>query len=304
MAVFTPFNNFSQLINFPLAGRYILPPYFKDVVLSIEELVEKNNWNLKRLSDYKNKDYIFKNSAFTLWGAFETRAWCELIKSSDLGACKSSFYNCGLIDIECGLFNDNIFSAGRNRPLYAALSDNTELHKQFSDINYIMQGGPHTGKTFKDIAKKGHDELYIDCIIKALNLDLDGLKENIKILENVTLKKKTRQWMLPDYEFFKSILTGNKDLAFNSINLLSTKHHRKRNTHSFELKDVVSQPAMGFAKIAWINGMQLEFESPLIFNELLPISNNIKYTDEVKSYKEIMTLLPPYPGYNGHKIKI
>ena len=40
-------------------------------------------------------------------------------------------------------------------------------------------------------------------MIKAMNRDMDGLAHNLQIVENITLKKKTRQWMQPDYEFLK-----------------------------------------------------------------------------------------------------
>ena len=36
---------------------------------------------------------------------------------------------------------------------------------------------------------------------------------------------------------------------------------------------------MGYAKIAWVNGFELEFDSPLIHNELLPFKPNNNYSE-------------------------
>ncbi len=119
--------------------------------------------------------------------------------------------------------------------------------------------------------------------------DLDGLSLNLKIMETVFLKMKKNAVFKTDYDFFSGILEHNKDKVFGAINILSTKEHKTRNKNSFYMKDIVSQPASGYAKIAWINGLEIEFDNDLIPNQLLPMSPLSNYPNKIKEYKDLMT---------------
>lgn len=95
--------------------------------------------------------------------------------------------------------------------------------------------------------------------------------------------------MIFNYTFFKGILDRDKDAIFDSITRLATKEHKRRNKNSYYMKTLISQPAMGYAKIAWINGFEVEFDSPLISNDLLPIKPSKDYQNKIQPYIDLMT---------------
>ncbi len=268
----------------------------------MEELIASYNRGQKRLERYNSKQFVFKNGLNLIRQSFESEAWFEYLVNNSVENCKEAFSNCAKIDLERCAFNHDILSYSRNSPIYAVLSDNLEIIKSFSEINYTIQGGPKKNKTYRELVKIGKSHVYIDSIIKSMNKDFDGLQENLEIMDRVLLKLKKNALLKIDYDFFNGILSKNKDLIFKSINVLASKEHNKRNRDSAFYKDLVSQPAMGYAKIAWINGHQLEFNSPLIHNDLLPIKPNKNYSDKVLKLKENMTLEIQDPNYNGIKI--
>lgn len=237
-----------------------------------------------------------------IWQSFESEAWYEYLIENNIEKSKEAFSNCGKIDLEQCSYNKDIFNYKRNSPLYAVLSDNLDVISSFNEIDYNIKNGTKKIKTYKELVKLGKSHIYIDTIIKSMNKDYKGLKENLKIMDNVFLKMKKNALLKIDYDFFKGILDKNKDLIFESINTLANKEHKKRNRDSAFYKDLVSQPAMGYAKIAWVNGYELEFDSTLIHNELLPFKPNKNYTNQVLTLKDNMTLESIKPDFNGIKL--
>lgn len=258
---------------------------------SYEGLIEAYKYGqrgLIKLKDKKYETYKFEKFIFTLYSGFEARAWYNCLLMQDVNAAKQDFYNCGLADIEATKKSKDIFGHKRDSPIYAALSDSKDLIRSFEGLEYTLGSGPYAGKTNKELAKIGKGHIYIDTIIKAMNRDEEGLGANLDIMENVTLKLKKHAALKVDYDFFKGILERDKDAIFTAINTLSTKDHKKRNSQSRYMKDIISQPAIGYAKIAWINEFELEFDSPRIFNDLLPVRPLKNYKNEIQPYKDMI----------------
>ena len=117
-----------------------------------------------------------------------------------------------------------------------------------------------------------------------MNKDMKGLKTNLDLMDQtfMTLKKNAKFRM--DRQFFEGILQRDKDSIFESIETMSTIEHKKRNKHSFYMKDYVSHQEIGYAKIAWLNDIEIEFNNKFIPNSMLPINPNSKYIDEMENY--------------------
>lgn len=252
---------------------------------SINEAYESGQKQLIRLKDEK---FDFEKIVFSLYLSFESSAWYNCLQRKNINAAKQDFYNCGIANISQTEEGVDIFSYNRNSPLNAAFSDSKELINSFADIEYTLRSGPLRGKTNKEIARTGKSHIYIDTIIKSMNKDYDGLNSNLKLMQSIFLKFKKNQVFKTDFDFFDGISNDNKDKVFKSINRLATLEHKKRNKNSYYMKDLISQPAAGYAKIAWINGLELEFENQLIPNELLPIKPLINYENKIQEYKLLM----------------
>ena len=252
---------------------------------------------------YNSKEYVFSKALNMIWQSFESEAWYEYLVENNIENSKEAFSNCAKIDLEiCSFNNSNIFEYKRDSPIYAILSDNLEVINSFAKVDYSIKTSPKKIKTHKELVKNGKSNIYIDTIIKSMNKDYSGLSNNLKTMESTFLKLKKNDLIKVDYDFFNGILNKNKDVIFESINTLVTKQHKKRNLKSSIYRDLVSQPAMGYAKIAWVNGFELEFDSPLIHNALLPFKPNNNYSEKVSILKGNMTLKAIDPNYNGIKL--
>lgn len=260
------------------------PDFSQNYKEKLAELITMDKERFDKI--HSNPNYSFKHSAYNHWFTFENKAWGSFLLDGDVIQAKKYFNACATIDCErIEQFNTNIFSFGRTHVSYAALSDNKELIKRYAELNPIREytsRGKDYKETHFDRVAKGDDEIYCDTMIRAMTQDMDGLAKNIKTLESITLKKKSRSWMEPDYQFFLGVLKKDKDLILEIIEKLSSKRiHNQRNKHNPLAKNYVTEPGIGFAKIAWINGIEIEPSSELIPKELLPVQPPTEFPDYV-----------------------
>src|SRR5690606_20218014 len=104
-------------------------------------------------------------------------------------------------------------------------------------------------------------------------------ERNLNIIETGTFKKLPKNDVLLklDYEFYKALLNKDKIKCEEILEqLVSPKIHKKRNGNLI-LSKYVSQPALGYAKLAWRQGLEVEVNSPLVHKELLPIQPLVRY---------------------------
>lgn len=62
----------------------------------------------------------------------------------------------------------------------------------------------------------------------------------------------------------------------DAIIYLAGRGHRRRNDRIYR-KDLISIPALSYAKLAYIKGYELDIDHPLIPKELLPVRPNDEY---------------------------
>lgn len=63
--------------------------------------------------------------------------------------------------------------------------------------------------------------------------------------------------------------------------------HKLRNKHNLLLNEFISHPALGYAKLAWLKGIEVEVESSLVPKELLPVQPLGRYINEYAFLDEI-----------------
>ena len=277
--------------------------------MNFKELTENNNKAQIKIKEFESKWFIYKNSKDSIWETFHLKGWNESLITKNYANAKQAFSDCAKADIYYfDLFKNNVstdlFSFGRIHALVTALSDNQDAIKNYSKIDYEI---PFRGKKkvkFSELVLKGEGHIYCDIIIKAMNKDLEGVSKDIEIIKNKCLPKKKNQWMETDLRFFESIINKDKDSAFEIINILATKDHKKRNKDSWIYKDLISQPALGFAKILWINEIELEFNNKFLINELLPVKPNNDYKDNIGLLINNMTLKSEDETHNGRKLSV
>jgi hypothetical protein len=136
-----------------------------------------------------------------------------------------------------------------------------------------------------------------------MNNEMDKLANLLEIAKEKTLDKKKNEWMKLDVQYFEGLINKDKDLVKDVVEKLCTKLHKTRNRHSWFYKDIVSQPALGYAKIAWLNDLQIEIDNDLVHNEFLPSNPNKEYYDNAKELISKMTLESNIEYFNGQKLR-
>lgn len=162
--------------------------------IKYNELIKNHEHLMKRLLQFEDKWYIFKNSKNTIWQAYQINGWFELLLNKNLKSAKQSFYNAAKVDV---LYYSNfqedvqdLFSAGRTHVLETALSDSKEIMNEYNKIDYPIAISKTRYEKYSEKVKKGETYIYCDLICKAMNRQKSQLFDLIKIVEDVTLQKR------------------------------------------------------------------------------------------------------------------
>ncbi|SIO50123.1 Imm49 family immunity protein [Chitinophaga niabensis] len=199
--------------------------------------------------------------SMTLWGHYESFALKAFFIDEDVAKAKRYFYNCGLRDVFLtARYDEKILDFGINHLSYALLSDNETLIREYANLrhsNYeaMIQNGRSTPM------------FALQCLIKE---DWSEFERAMAIINTKTIRK---LGMALDAEFYTALAEKNKEKIQQVIEeLVSPKVHKKRNVHHILKNEFISHPAIGYAKLAWLKGIEVEIRSPLIPRELLEVA--------------------------------
>lgn len=235
------------------------------------------------------------------------KGWYELLINDNLKESKQAFYDAAKTDIYYyQTYKNNVsdlFSYGRTHVLETALSDSELVINEYSKIDYQLNKHGRKLVWYSDMVNDGERHIYCALINSAMNKNIKELNRLNKIVKSKCLILKKNQWMTIDLKFFEGIVEGDKTKVKETIIQLCSQEHKRRNKHSFFYKDIVSHPAQGYLKIAWLNNMKVEVENKYIHNEIIPIQPNEKYEDNAKNLMELMITEEPPLNYNGQRIK-
>jgi hypothetical protein len=197
----------------------------------------------------------------------------------DLIKVKQAFYQYGKIcEFSLKKYDEELLTYDGLRTFSnILLSDNIVLIKSFADFSPIR----FAGKQFDEGVEKGHYShiRILQCIIK------EDWEECYRLIPIMKAKNKR---MKLDVDFYEALISKDADRVESILKKFVTKRtHKYRNQYLFE--DFISYPAIGYSKLAWYMGMEVEIDSTLIPKDWLPIKplKNEEYIidyDFVKSY--------------------
>jgi hypothetical protein len=186
---------------------------------------------------------------------------------------KKLLNTCGVIDVyQIEKFNSRLFDYSIPNVCYAILSDNPELYKRYADVRY--QKGSNSNYTMDEMVADGEVTIFCHSIQMIMKQDWAMLERNLNLIETITLPKKTKspELMRLDFEFYRAIYEKDKPKCEEVLEkLVSPKIHKKRNDSPL-LAQYISMPAAGYAKLAWVNGLEVQVNTPLIPKAMLPVS--------------------------------
>ncbi|WP_273216388.1 Imm49 family immunity protein [Runella zeae] len=196
----------------------------------------------------------------------EMRALHSHFINHDLAATKQSFYLCGrLSEYRVTNFDNSLLNYALNLVFYTFLSDNPHLIKRFTSWTYSKMD------IMLDIGFHGLGALMSNTMQLLVKRDLEGVERNLEKLKKI-VEKKSGAWAVLDYQFYKALAEQDKRQAEQLLaEFVSPKNHKARNKHFALVGELISVPAIGYAKLAWLLGMEVEVNSPYIPREWLPI---------------------------------
>jgi hypothetical protein len=242
--------------------------------MSVHKLVvlfsESKKLELESLNRVLNKDTSpiqAKSDVNFLWYYNERFGLFHIVIDKDFVKAKQHFFLCGQIDEYLIINHDSrVLDYGINHLSYALLSDCNELIYRYAFLQHTH---------YREMIENGMSTpMYaLQCIIKE---DWPQLQWAIEIIKNKTLKK--NKALEPDLNFYEGMLLRNKVQIEDSLKQL-IKDHKKRNKAHPLIGEFISHPALGYAKLAWMKGIEAVVDSSLVPKELLPVRPNENYED-------------------------
>jgi hypothetical protein len=245
-------------------------------MLSLNEIFLKDinaeKESLKRIVYTKIDDIQFKSDINFLWYYNQTFALHNLINGNTQVA-KEHFYTCGRIDeYLINKFDSRRLDAGILNITYALLSDNLSLLNRYATLSHTK---------YQWMVEHGNSTL-IYVIQQSLVNNWEKVKLGLDIMKEKNMK--LFKIIQPDIAFFEGILIKDENKMTEAI-LQLLNDHKKRNRLMTLSQDHISVPALTYLKLAWLKGIKLEIDHPLIPKELLPYKPLDKYKDRYEFLK-------------------
>jgi hypothetical protein len=210
----------------------------------------------------------------------------QFLEYSNLDKAKQHFYACGLLDaFRVQKFQNRIFDYDIHSIGYAMLSDNLPFVREeyanltYRSVYYDDDTNLPVPISMEENVLAGEAAIFVHTIQQFLKGETALVERNLNIMETVYLKKNAVHLESEKFEldFFKALYARDRAKCEEALSaLVSPKIHRARNDDSL-LKKYISMPALGYAKLAWICGVEVDVKSKLIPKELLPVIPNPSY---------------------------
>lgn len=242
-------------------------------MLTIDELIENNfmqseTW-LDRLNHSKESEQKFSRN----FNYHHVLLSINSLINNNISGLKQNLYVSGIIDeLQIKKFNSRLLDYSLASISYAILSDNEPLIQRYSKLRY--QRGANAELSMDEMVAIGELPIWCNTVQFFMSNDNAGVERNLNIIEIKTLKilPKKEEGLIDDYEFYKALHNSDKAKMEEVLEkLTSPKIHKKRNDNPI-LNQYISLPALGYAKLAWRKGVEVEVKSSLVPKELLPIA--------------------------------
>ena len=248
-------------------------------MLSLEEIYINTRSRelaaLDRISSVDTDEIQRDSDKKMLWYHNETFALYAFFCERAINKCKQHFYVCGRIDqYSVQRKNSRLLDTGMRNISYALLSDNKKLIEDFAKL---------THSKYQWMVEHGHSTL-IYAMQQVIKEDWERLQWSLNIM--ATKNQKLNAVLLPDRFFFEGLLNKDEGKVDDALKRL-LKDHKKRNKYMGIAQDYISIPALGYAKLAWLKGMEVEINHPLVPTELLPYRPLQNYRDKYDFLSEI-----------------
>lgn len=241
-----------------------------------------NSKNLEELLRIYNNDKLSETKLLENYNngeRFQQLTFCNMnviygivdfFVNNNILQAKNHFNICGLIDeYSVNIYNSTFLDYGIHHICFAILSDNEKMIQRYAKLQYKAYG---KRLSMDEYVLKGEGAILCNTIQFFMENNNEGIERNLNIyeLKKTKILRSSKTGEL-DYEFFKALHTENKAKIEEILeNFLTPRIHKYR-TNDIILDKFISLPALGYAKLAWRKGIEVNIDSPLIPKELLPV---------------------------------
>ena len=254
-------------------------------MLTLKEIYDIEIQQEKRVLDkYQNSN--LSHLSLVLGSTNKNFALYSFFERHNIQKLKQYFYVCGLLDaFRIKNYQSRMFDYDIPAVCYVLLCDNVPFLKEvYANLTYNTfyiseETGEKTPLNMDTMVEDGESAIFVHTIQQFLKGNTALIERNLKIMEEKYLPfhSQNPELMCYDVEFFKALYAKDKSACEEILKtMVSPKIHNKRNVDAL-LKKYVSMPALGYAKLAWICGVEVDVKSKLIPKELLPIQPNERY---------------------------
>jgi hypothetical protein len=223
-----------------------------------DKLKEKEDFYLEEIPNDTTRAYGFSSyiSRYAIY--------CYFVKE-DIKEAKQYFYLSGKLTIYDIVLNNENIKILEEKIAFLLLSDNGELINKFATLRQA---------TYNNDIKKFLN--FIHSTQAVLREDWKHLEElNGYSRYNIENERGWKSYQ-GDLMFFEAFLEKNKEKMEEAILLMVKKYHKRRYDMPL-FNEIISIPALTYAKLAYIKGYELDIDHPLIPKELLAINPNSEY---------------------------
>jgi hypothetical protein len=210
----------------------------------------------------------------SFWSMNRTYGAYEMTQGN-IAAAKYHFYQCARTDMmRVRKFNARIFDYGLNNVCIMLLSDCFPLAKDYARLRY--QKGRNAELSMDEMVQQGESPIWVHSLFMIIEEDWEQLAANITSIN----KRKLHASMEYDLAFLQAMYDKDQSAVEKLLQEMATPTvHRSRIDPPDPAGEVIFFAAAGYAKLAWMKGMKINVNSPVVPGTLLPLAPLPEYRD-------------------------
>jgi Immunity protein 49 len=228
-------------------------------------------WNTERITEVIKvisvNPSLSERILYSMYLSEENIALYHNFIEHDIKKMKQSMYRgakCAHLDMD--FHNNNLLGMGLL--LNTLVSDHKGIIEHFAELTYDT--APARLSYAENIENGSATWLYIlQCLIKE---DWQEYKRAMEIMQNKGVKRMSKS-IFTDIAFVEGLFNRDKQKMEEALKVIVSPRNQSyvRRSGDF-VTQFISYNAVCYAKLAWLKGIEVEVDSPLVPNDWLPIA--------------------------------
>lgn len=242
-------------------------------MLSLAELYQNEKNSEKKLLELRNPAgesslLNFLCSRNRVYGAYE-------VSRGNIAAAKHYFYQCGRLDMMLvRKYNKRLLDYDLNNVCMMLLSDSASLAHDYANLRY--EKGTNAPLSMDEMVARGELPIWTHSLFMIIQDKWEQLGRNLDKMQRSPVRG-----LEPDLAFMQAMYARDKNEVEKALQqLLQPGVHASRLDPPDPAGETIFFAAAGYAKLAWMKGMEININSPVVPAALLPLEPLPVYKDQ------------------------